>query len=1040
MVITGSYRKERTHQAGNSNRTKEWKPAEQTGPLNFDKDARSTAPVLMRHNIDMQLPANLHTGQGNEDFAPKLPGHDYRQPASQKLASKRLTEEMRAIEGDVEFDKTSKMVATLGSNNTNEGTLRESRNKGHKVAPRWKPDKWFQDPYELRAPLQKDEGNTWNHMESEKVQGEIKGQDRLMRTVRRPEDIGTPRSETGGGKHPLNFDAPEYYPGRDLIDAKAEQPGNDFQVRPIHLPDFYNPPPDDADTIMRMQRIREVVRQRYAGRPRLIGVFRNCTLTKPGFVFPRDLQQVFDQMGIKVAPKECEALVNAVDKDHKGAVTFEEFADLIYGDRVNIGGRPHEPQERHVRHVTKTLVESLVAKGQSLGKAFCEIDPERRYIVSKEQFHHALGTACNHISNQAVDFLWAAQFQGQGGHDVESRCIDWRNFMSQLAHFAHDNRAPTPCCVQGRKRQYDLLQRTAALTGGKLTDLDLNRPDQNAEDEVHIVADKLVHRNNDLPHRPRDAAFLTPHYVEELRLKAMRVERALPKRVDKSRLKEIFRNRDVMHQDELIDVLCQELDSPGAQGSVPAQEPLYGSHRPEVMTIDPATLADATAAAKAASDEMPRQSSSTRLGQHNPAAGGLALVRADIEAFVSTLHHNRDHEVDVKRLVKNIYRPQHEKKQLEYVNDGLNRQRRGLRPPRERPPHAEEARYENYWQARVLMDHVNDAIAQVECSNGGKIKPSKIFKSLDIDNDGFITLSDLKSALEKHKVPHRSPDLHAMFSELDKKDQGSIDIGEFTRNFEVFQGSLLDNMQKPIKAVYHEGGLQYGGPLQEKLEAQDRAIAEGKMPGNMPVLDAPGDAGDPRARSAPPPSGGSSQRSGRSKASSSMSHIGRAGANIAGAPIIYAPEVHQIMQGGQARISDVIRARTSAWKPSKAELYTSLPQTRYGMTCYPDTRHCTEPSVPLAAQYMDDVQRFKTTNSVKSIFAVPDVRDPQQADSMRKHARNEYRIERIRQRQRDFSDRCHAANEAASEFDEMKIARKAMNQLNYERRCQMSCA
>jgi len=353
----------------------------------------------------------------------------------------------------------------------------------------------------------------------------------------------------------------------------------------------------------------------------------------------------------------------------------------------------------------------------------------------------------------------------------------------------------------------------------------------------------------------------------------------------------------------------------------------------------------------------------------------------------------------------------------------------------------DEQRYENYWQARVLMDHVNDAIATVECSNGGKVKPSKIFKCLDFDNDGFITLSDLKSALEKHKVPHMSPDLHAMFSELDKKDQGSVDIGEFTRNFEVFQGSVLENMQKPIKAVYHEGGVELGGPLEEQIKAKERAIAEGKMPGNMARSSSETLVLDDRARSAPPGSvSGASQRSGHSKASSSRSQMSRAGAKMVGAsPIIYAPEVEQILQG-QGRISDVIRARTNQWKPTKAEIYTSMPQTRYGMTMYPDTRHVTEPSMPLAAQYMPDAERFKTTSSVKSIFAVPDVRDPQQADTMRKHARNEYRIERIRSRQRDFTDRCNAANEAASEFDDMKIARKAMNQLNYERRCQMACA
>jgi Ca2+-binding EF-hand superfamily protein len=1031
------YRKERTHATGASNRTKEWKPAEQTGPIDFDRHARSTAPILMKFPVDLQVPSNNHGGTGNQDFEPKLAGHDYRQPNSHALATQRINKETRAREQQEEMEKSASLTQTLTSQRNDEDKARQDRKKGHKVQQRWKPDKWFEAPAELAVPLQRDEGNTWNHMESDKCQGEIKGQDRLMRSVRRPEDVGTPKSETGGGKHPVNFDTDEYYPGRDLIDAKGELPGNDYQIRPIHLPDFYNPPPENADAVTRMQRIREVIRQRYAGRPRLIGVFRNCSLTKPGFIFSRDLQQVFDQMGIKVSPVECDSLVKAVDKDHKGAVTFEEFADLIYGDRVNIGGPAHEPQERHVRHVTKTLVDSLVSKGQVLGKAFCEIDPERRYVISKDQFSNALGTACNHISNQAIDFLWAAQFPGQEGATIDNRCVDWRNFMSQLAHFAHDHRAPTPCCVQGRKRQYDLLQRSTALTGGRLIDLDLNRPDQNADDEVHVVADKLVHRHTDLPHRPRDAAFLTPHFVEELRMKALRVERALPKRIPKARLKELLKNRDIVHQDDLIQLLCQELEVPNQQGAMASQEPLYASSMPtkmgeaDVMTLDPKTLGDATAEVrgKTGADRERAFDGGATQGQN---AGGLALVRADVEAFVSTQHHNRDHEVDTKALVKGLYRPMHEKKQLEYVNDGLNKQRRLLRPGRERPKHGEQPRYENYWQARYMMDQINDAISMVECSNGGKIKPSRVFKCLDYDNDGYITLSDLKNACEKFKIPHQSPDLHAMFSEIDRHDEGSINIGEFTRNFEVFQGSLLDNMQKPIKAVYHEGGVQIAGPLQEMMDARDRAIAEGKTPGNMPQSPA-------RPSSCPPQSeaGAPSVRSGRSVSSSQMS---RAGANIAGnVPIIYAPEVDQIVSG-TGRVSDVIRARCSVWKPKRAELYTSMPRTRFGMTCYPDTRHVTEATVPLSGQFLADADRFKTTNSVKSIFAVPDHRDPQAEDRMKQHARGEYRIERIRQRQREFTDRCNAANDAATEFDDLKIARKAMNQLNYERRCGMACA
>merc|ERR1712232_101534 len=120
--------------------------------------------------------------------------------------------------------------------------------------------------------------------------------------------------------------------------------------------------------------------------------------------------------------------------------------------------------------------------------------------------------------------------------------------------------------------------------------------------------------------------------------------------------------------------------------------------------------------------------------------------------------------------------------------------------------------------------------------------------------------------------------------------------------------------------------------------------------------------------------------------------------------------------------------------------YTSLPKTRYGMTIYPDTRHVTEASVPLSASFMPDHERFKTTNNIHSLFSVPDPRHPQSEDAMKKRAKNEFRVERIRQRQRDFAERCWAASEAAASFDELKIARKAMNQLNYERKRNMACA
>merc|ERR1719498_880297 len=234
------------------------------------------------------------------------------------------------------------------------------------------------------------------------------------------------------------------------------------------------------------------------------------------------------------------------------------------------------------------------------------------------------------------------------------------------------------------------------------------------------------------------------------------------------------------------------------------------------MTLDPQSFQAQKLAAEAGG-EAPHMNDRSLGPEPAPFSGAacLQLVRADIEAYIATQRTNRDHEVDVKQFLENVYRPPDEKKVIHTVMDGLNRQIRGHRPQRERPPHEEEPRYDNYWQARYVMESINDALAEVENSNGGKLKPSKIFKRLDVDNDGFISISDLRTAFEKYKIPHTSADLHAAFTCLDKGDNGSVNIGEFCRNYEIHQGSMLDNMQKPIRSVYHEGGVDNGGPVQE---------------------------------------------------------------------------------------------------------------------------------------------------------------------------------------------------------------------------------
>ena len=63
----------------------------------------------------------------------------------------------------------------------------------------------------------------------------------------------------------------------------------------------------------------------------------------------------------------------------------------------------------------------------------------------------------------------------------------------------------------------------------------------------------------------------------------------------------------------------------------------------------------------------------------------------------------------------------------------------------------------------------------------------------DFDNNGYLSLSlsDLRGACEKFKIPNSSAGLHALFSLLDKDDHGAVDIGEFTRNYQVEEAVYL---------------------------------------------------------------------------------------------------------------------------------------------------------------------------------------------------------------------------------------------------------
>jgi len=1050
-MVAGQFRRDRIHGTGKSNRLPGWNPlfsleTQVAGPTNFDPAIRSQSARDLEFVLDMKVPIT-NLGTLNRDFSVTVPGQGFNLPGSggptgtrerpvlehplplqhvwkTKMAKPKPPEERPTITAPVPEEPT--IEETLAKARTgcagHTAGAQGGRSKMVKDA-RYNPKTWWRDPEFLRDPPNKLDGEPWNFADSDKRQ-RIKAHDRMMRTVKRPEDAGSPRDDTYWD-HTKR--APEYWPGRDTAERVDELPFNDYQVRPVFLPDMFAEPKENMtheEKVHRMKRIREYFRQRYGGRYGLLKVFRNFALERPGYIVASDLQLVLDQMGVKAARDECSMLIEAADKDYKGALTFDEFADLVYAPDVEVGGVKTQAQERHVRHTARDLLLGLASRFPKLQRFFHDMDPERRYLVNKEQFMNAISSCMNHATSEAVDYLWACNFETPEGHGMEGKgaphewdtaCVDWRGFMQHVANFAHIHRPPTPVCVRSKKNKKDQVMRTIALTGKpELSNLQWPGPPQGSEDEVVLHADKLVYKEKELRDPVEDCHLRTYHFVEDIRVKAMRGQRALKSKVPRPELERLLGGRERMNRDELVDLICRHCN-PEDDGRSDRTASVASWDAAELGPLEP--------------KEVPAR----------------PLSKADVQALVATEFTDKDLDVDCAHFLKTVYEW---KSKLAEVNDGLEPRLRQLRPKRQRPEHG---RYDNYWRARMVMETLYDAMAQMEVSNGGKLKSSKVFKRLDMDQDGYVSLEDLSQAFRKYKVQADQEDIHALMTALDYENKGAVDIGEFTRHYVVYEGNLLDNMSRPIKAVVEDGGTFVGGVENDGRPHPDGFTQRSHSPGAT-------ERAGVSVRSSKSKSDRSSRR--RSRAGTPLDMVEAEGGGGVGqenqAPERDDKSVLSATTGGLSfrtrssaldrlysepqRITDVIKRRTDRWKPQWTDLYSEEgPPSRYQNTLYPDTRHITEPMDPKSGSYLPPQERFKCMSKTQDMLGVPDNATPQVYDELRKNAQRDFKLERIRKRQADFAERREVAEMAAKEFDERRLARKALTLLEYERRVPISC-
>ncbi|MEE4247000.1 MAG: EF-hand domain-containing protein, partial [Kangiellaceae bacterium] len=62
----------------------------------------------------------------------------------------------------------------------------------------------------------------------------------------------------------------------------------------------------------------------------------------------------------------------------------------------------------------------------------------------------------------------------------------------------------------------------------------------------------------------------------------------------------------------------------------------------------------------------------------------------------------------------------------------------------------------------------------------GTLNQFSVFKKFDWDNDGYISPTDLRKALERYNIAHTDADVKSLMQFLDFDMNGYVDFAEFT--------------------------------------------------------------------------------------------------------------------------------------------------------------------------------------------------------------------------------------------------------------------
>lgn len=142
----------------------------------------------------------------------------------------------------------------------------------------------------------------------------------------------------------------------------------------------------------------------------------------------------------------------------------------------------------------------------------------------------------------------------------------------------------------------------------------------------------------------------------------------------------------------------------------------------------------------------------------------LKVTKKELEGFLSSYIYNNDGVTPIEEVSKNVFM-EDTKASFE-----LYQIKRPVAPIRDK--YEEVKDLENI---KKVLEKIEEKFYTQGCQ-----KANDIFKKFDMDRDGYITLEDLRKALEIHQIVHSPSDITNLMAFLDTGQNGYVSFHEFS--------------------------------------------------------------------------------------------------------------------------------------------------------------------------------------------------------------------------------------------------------------------